>query len=39
VEYSPAIDMILDIIKEWPEPKRRKLAAKIVMMNGESDEV
>lgn len=34
-EYSPAINMIIDVIKEWPEPRRRKLAAQIVMMNGE----
>ena len=37
-EYSsPATQMILDIIKDWDEKRRRKLAADIVAMNGEED--
>lgn len=34
-EYSPAIEMILDVVKDWDEVKRRKLAVKAVEMNGE----
>ena len=34
-DYSPATVMILDVIKDWDEVRRRKLAAKIVMMNGD----
>lgn len=37
VEYSPATDMILDVIKEWDEARRRKLAVKVVLMNGGED--
>ena len=36
-DYSPATAMILDVISEWDEIRRRKLAAKVIEMNGEGD--
>ena len=33
--YSPATEMILDIIKEWDEKRRRKVAVKAEEMNVE----
>lgn len=35
--YSPATALILDVIKEWDEKRRQKLAAKVVLMNGEGE--
>ena len=36
--YSPATEMLLDIISEWSEKKRRKLAAYAVSLNGDEEE-